>query len=304
MLRHLPLASCGLILVASFADAQTAAPTRPPRRPVAVVPEGTKTFRDVAYGPHAERNVLDVYVPAEAKGPLPLVIWVHGGGWRNGSKGAGGPALGLLKEGFAVASINYRLTGNAPFPAQIEDCKAAVRFLRAKSKEYGLDGERFGVWGSSAGGHLVALLGTSGDVKSLEGDVGDYDDVSSRVQAVCDWFGPTDLLQMGGSHDNSDSPEALLIGGPIQENKEKANRANPITYVSADDPPFLIVHGTADQVVRYNQSELLEAALGKAKVPCTLVPLEGAAHGGPRFSAPDVQRRVAEFFAQHLKRGT
>lgn len=267
------------------------------------IPEGTKTFRDVKYGPHEERNLLDVYVPADTKGPLPLVIWIHGGGWRNGAKGAGGPAIGLLKQGFAVAAINYRLSGNAPFPAQIEDCKAAVRYLRANAHKYGFDPERFGVWGSSAGGHLVALLGTSGDVKTLEGDVGDHDDVSSRVQAVCDWYGPTDLLQMGGSHNNADSPESLLIGGPIQTNKEKVARANPITYVSADDPPFLIMHGTSDTVVRYNQSELLKTALKKAGVECQLVPLDGAGHGGPEFQTPDVQKQVAEFFAKHLQRG-
>lgn len=267
------------------------------------IPEGTKTFRDVKYGPHEERNLLDVYVPADTKGPLPLVIWIHGGGWRNGAKGAGGPAIGLLKQGFAVAAINYRLSGNAPFPAQIEDCKAAIRYLRANAHKYGFDPEQFGVWGSSAGGHLVALLGTSGDVKTLEGDVGDHDDVSSRVQAVCDWYGPTDLLQMGGSHNNADSPESLLIGGPIQTNKEKVARANPITYVSADDPPFLIMHGTSDTVVRYNQSELLKTALKKAGVECQLVPLDGAGHGGPEFQTPDVQKQVAEFFAKHLQRG-
>lgn len=334
---------CSLALVAATSIlAQTAVPADGPRRPIppqilklfdadgdgklnaqeeaklredlarrraagggpAAVPEGTKAFRDVKYGPHDERNLLDVYVPTDAKGPLPLVIWIHGGGWRNGAKGNGGPAIGLLKQGFAVASINYRLSGHAPFPAQIEDCKAAVRHLRAHAREYGVDPERFGVWGSSAGGHLTALVGTSGDVKSLEGEVGDDRGTSSRVQAVCDWYGPTDLLQMGGSHDNADSPESLLIGGAIQENKEKVARANPITYVSADDPPFLIMHGTSDPVVRYNQSELLAAALKQAGVACTLVPLDGAGHGGPEFQTPDVQQQIAEFFTKHLKRGT
>jgi acetyl esterase/lipase len=275
------------------AAAQTAR-GRPP------IPEGTKTFRDVKYGPDAERNLLDVYVPADAKGPLPLVVWIHGGGWRNGAKGNGGPAIGLLREGFAVAAINYRLSGQAAFPAQIEDCKAAIRFLRANAKQYGVDPERFGVWGSSAGGHLVALLGTSGDVKALEGAVGEHDDVSSRVQAVCDWYGPTDFLQMGGRHDDAGSPESLLIGGAIQENKDKTARANPITYVSADDPPFLIMHGTKDPAVPYGQSELLLTALKKADVEGTLVPLEGAGHGGPEFQAADIQRQVADFFQKKL----
>ncbi len=191
------------------------------------------------------------------------MIWIHGGGWQNGNKG-GGPALALLEQGFAVATINYRLSGDAIFPAQIHDCKAAVRHLRGKAKEYGIDPERFGVWGSSAGGHLVALVGTSGDVKELEGEVGEFTSVSSRVQAVCDWFGPTDFLKMGGRHDDAGSPESKLIGGPIQDNKELVAKANPITYVSADDPAFLIQHGDKDPAVPYNQSELGEVPLGEA----------------------------------------
>jgi acetyl esterase/lipase len=147
---------------------------------------GVKAHRDLVYveGGH-ERHKLDLYLPEKAEGPLPLLIWVHGGGWQNGSKD-GCPPLraGYIERGYAVASINYRLSGHAVFPAQIEDCKAAIRWLRAHAKEYNLDAKRFGVWGSSAGGHLVALIGTSGDVKEF--DVGDHLDQSSRVQAVCD----------------------------------------------------------------------------------------------------------------------
>ena len=264
------------------------------------IPADVKVYRDVHYGPHEERNLLDVYVPAGSVEPLPLVIWIHGGGWQNGSKATGGPAISLLSQGFAVASINYRLSGDDVFPAQIEDCKAAIRFLRARAEDYNVDPRRFGVWGSSAGGHLVALLGTSGDVKDLEGAVGDFDEVTSRVQAVCDWFGPTDLLQMGGRHDDAESPESKLIGGPIQERKAEAARANPIAYVSPDDPPFLIMHGSSDPAVPFHQSELLEAALKKVGVESTLVKLVGAGHGGPEFTSPDSQTRVAEFFSKHV----
>ena len=262
------------------------------------LPEGTQAHRDVHYGPHETRNLYDLYVPKSDK-PLPLVIWIHGGGWQNGNKG-GGPAMALLEQGFAVATINYRLSGDAIFPAQIHDCKAAVRHLRGNAKEYGIDPERFGVWGSSAGGHLVALVGTSGDVKELEGNVGDFTNVSSRVQAVCDWFGPTDFLKMRGRHDDAGSPESKLIGGPIQENKDLVAKANPITYVSADDPAFLIQHGDKDPAVPYNQSELLRDALEKAKVPVTLVCIEGEGHGGPGFNEPDKQRQVVEFFQKQL----
>src|SRR5947209_12678438 len=135
--------------------AAPAAAQRPP------LPEGTKVEKDLSYGPNGERNTLDLYLPPSER-PLPLIIWVHGGGWQNGSKAGGGPALRMAGRGYAVASINYRLSGMATFPAQIEDVKAAVRFLRANARKYNLDPDRFGAWGGSAGGHLVALLGTSG----------------------------------------------------------------------------------------------------------------------------------------------
>src|SRR5437868_4772034 len=181
-----------LALVVS-ASAQTPPTKKGGSPPVPQVPAGTKAHRDLEYVANGhERNKLDLFVPESADGPLPLIIWVHGGGWQAGSKD-GCPPLrgGHTQRGYAVASINYRLSGHAPFPAQIEDCKAAIRWLRAHAKEYNLDPKRFGVWGSSAGGHLVALLGTSGDVKEF--DVGANLDQSSRVQAVCDYFGPTDF---------------------------------------------------------------------------------------------------------------
>ena len=213
------------------------------------LPDGVKAHRDLAYveGGH-ERQKLDLYVPENASGPRPVVIWVHGGGWQNGSKD-GCPPLrgGYLERGYAVASIGYRLSQHAVFPAQIEDCKAAIRWLRAHAMEYGLDPQRFGVWGSSAGGHLVALIGTSGEVKEFE--VGANLDQSSRVQAVCDYYGPTDFtvfVTTPGyeSHATVSSPEAKLIGGAVKDNKDKAARVNPITYVDRSDPAFLIVHGT------------------------------------------------------------
>ena len=147
-----------------------------------------------------------------------------------------------------MASINYRLSQHAVFPAQIEDCKAAIRWLRANAAKYHLDPDHIGVWGASAGGHLVAMLGTTGGVKELEGKGGNLDQ-SSRVQCVVDWFGPTDLATMGGSHDNPASPDRQLIGGPVQENKEKARKASPLTYVSKDSAPFLIMHGDKDNMV-------------------------------------------------------
>ncbi len=267
---------------------------------------GVKAHRDLVYveGGH-EWNKLDLYLPEKAEGPLPLIIWVHGGGWQNGSKD-GCPPLraGYVAQGYAVASINYRLSGHAVFPAQIDDCKAAIRWLRAHAKEYSLDPQRFGVWGSSAGGHLVALIGTSGDVN--ETDVGPNMDQSSGVQAVCDYYGPTDFtvfVTTPGyeSHATDASPEAKLIGGAVMQNKDKAARVNPITYVSKGDPPFLIVHGDKDPTVPINQSQLLFDALKKSEVSVHFHTIHGAGHGGPGFSGKNIDDMVSQFFAERLK---
>lgn len=242
-----------------------------------------RVLRDLGYvaGGH-KRNKLDIYLPEPAKVamPLPLIVWVHGGAWLEGSK-EDCPAVRFTRKGYAVASINYRLSQHEIFPAQIEDCKAAVRWLRANSDKYGLDAERFGVWGASAGGHLVALLGTAGDVKEF--DKGENLNVSSRVQAVCDYFGPTNLLAFDpydpsldkDEFDASNWPPAKLLGGPVQENKELAQRANPITFVTKDDPPFLIVHGDKDQLVPINQSQLLYKALKAADVEVKFYTVKG-----------------------------
>jgi acetyl esterase/lipase len=281
---------------------------QPPKGPK--LPEGTKEHRNLVYGPHNKqgRNALDLFVP-KADGPLPLIIWVHGGAWLGGSKDGGNPALPLLAKGYAVAAINYRLSQHAVFPAQIEDCKAAVRFLRANAKKYNLDPDRFGAWGASAGGHLVALLGTSGDVKELEGD-GENRGVSSRVQCVVDFFGPVDLTKMGAmagpnsklDHDAADSPESKLVGGPIQKNKEKAAKSNPITFATKDDAPVLMLHGDADPLVPLGQSEILLDALKKAGVPAELVVIKGGGHGGAGFATPENREKIEAFFARHLRK--
>ncbi len=261
--------------------------------------------RDIAYVPggHA-RQKLDLYVPKERdpNGPRALIVWVHGGAWLGGSKEQT-PALRLLEQGYAVASINYRLSQHAIFPAQIEDCKAAIRWLRANAASYGYDPNHIGVWGASAGGHLVALLGTTGGAKNF--DVGPNLGVSSRVQAVCDFFGPSDFTKMSSfpstmNHDAADAPEAKLIGGPVQENKDKVQRANPITYVTKDDPPFLIVHGDSDPLVPHNQSELLRGALQKAGVDVTFYTVKGGGHGG--FRDPQVDALVTQFFQKCLRK--
>jgi acetyl esterase/lipase len=272
------------------------------------LPPNTKVLRDLEYVPGGGHSrSLDLYVPEAKPGvKIPLVIWIHGGAWRGGSK-EGNHALWLLKDGFATASINYRLSNEVRFPGQIEDCKAAVRFLRAHAAEYGFDGDHIGVWGSSAGGHLALLLGTTGGVRALDGN-NDAPSVSSRVQAVCDFFGPTDLLttssqagpQSQVQHDDPSAPEAELIGGPVQQNPEKALAASPVNYVTPEDPPFLIVHGENDQLVPVGQSWELYGMLQKAGVKSEIHIVAGGGHGD-HFNSKEIGSLVRDFFQKYLK---
>jgi acetyl esterase/lipase len=277
------------------------------------LPKGVKLVPNIEYAnPQNHSLLMDLYLPekADAGAPLPVILYVHGGGWSAGDR-HDRTAVALVPHGYAVACIEYRLSQVAQFPAQIEDCKAAVRWLRAKAKLYNLDPLRIGAWGPSAGGHLVALLGTTGDVKELEGTEGNLD-YSSRVQAVCDWFGPTDFSVIGDQakhlpvpsaiqHDAADSPEAKLLGGPIAEQKEKVRQANPISYITKDDPPFLIMHGDRDGLVPLAQSEMLRDALQKAGVQATLEVIPGAGHG---FGGAKIMQAVQDFFDTQFKRPT
>jgi acetyl esterase/lipase len=269
--------------------------------------DGVKVLRDLEYIPGGhERNKLDLYLQGdrpEPNKPLPLIIWVHGGAWQSGSKD-NCPAIRFIRRGYAVASVNYRLSQHAIFPAQIEDCKAAVRFLRANADKYNIDPNRFGAWGASAGGHLVTLLATTGDVNDF--DKGPNLLASGKVQAVCDFYGPTDFLKIADfpstmNHTAPDSPESKLIGGPILENHDACKRANPITYVGKTTPPFLIVHGDKDPLVPHNQSELLFDALKKAGVSATLYIVKDGGHGG--FKDPQIDKLLNNFFDKYLKPG-
>ena len=262
-----------------------------------------RQWRDIAYvnGGH-ERQRLDLYLPSDGGSARPLVVWVHGGAWTGGDK-TDCPAKWLLDRGYAVASIDYRLSQHAIYPAQIEDCKAALRFLRAHASEYGIIPDRIGVWGASAGGHLVSLLGSTGDVHEF--DVGANLDQSSRVQCVVDWFGPTDFLHYGEpptrALDKPDSVLARLIGGPVSENLEKARRASPLYFVKRDAAPFLIMQGDKDNLVPLQQSQELEVALKKSGAECTLKILPGAGHGGPQFLSIPNAAMILQFLDRHLK---
>lgn len=263
------------------------------------IPPGTTVYRDLPYVTNGHpRQKLDLYLPQNPDDKnLPLLIWVHGGAFCMGDKGEWiGAQLAYLARGSAVASINYRLSQDAIFPAQIEDCKAAVRWLRANAAQYHLDPIRFAAWGASAGGHLAAMLGTAGNENEF--DVGENLDQSSRVQVVVDYFGPTDLSHLRSVSLEAGSVESRLIGCAIRDNPDKAGRASPVTYVTKDAPPFLIVHGDADPIVPYSQSQRLESALENAGVPVIFYTVKGGRHGG--FTDPQVPALTRQFLEKYL----
>lgn len=239
---------------------------------------------------------LDLYLPENVKKDVPVIVWVHGGGWEAGDR-KNPPGLDLVHKGYAIASVEYRLSQQAKFPAQIFDLKGAIRWLRAHARQYGLDPMRFGAWGHSAGGHLVALLGTTGHVKSLEGNEGGNLEYSSAVQCVSDWAGPTDFLT-DPSEMGPNSAASKLIGATVATNKWLARRASPVTYVSASDPPFLIVHGEMDRLVPVGQAKELYHALSKDGVNATLMLRPFTDHG---IHDPMVMWTQERFFNKHLK---
>lgn len=245
---------------------------------------------------------LDVYSPnPRPAGPLPLVVWIHGGGWQSGSKADCRPALRLLPAGYAVASLDYRLSSQAILPAQIHDWKGAVRHLRAKAASIGIGTGKIVAWGSSAGGHLAALLATSGGVAHPEGTVGGNPGFSSRVKAVAEYFGPAGLPTKGGFHDNAGSAETGLLGCAIPSCPDKAKDASPQHHVTADDAPFSIHQGSQDGNVLPAQSASFDAALRAAGAPSKLWTYYGSGHGGAAFTSDSAIARVAEFFAAALQ---
>ena len=269
--------------------------------------EGFKVMQDISYaGTDNARQTLDLALPIKRTSdkPLPVIAFIHGGGWRGGSKDGGLNRIrSFLKSGnYAGVSIGYRLSNEAKWPAQIHDCKAAIRWVKANAVKHGLDGSKIAVHGTSAGGHLVAMLGTSAGVRAMDGSIGAYTSQSTKVACVVDYFGPTNFLRMNDfesriDHDGKDSPEGLLIGGPVQDNKKKTLTADPISYVSKEDSPFLIMHGTKDMAVPYNQSVILHSALKKIGVPSALLTVTGGGHG---VGGGVLNEHLQKFFDHHL----
>jgi acetyl esterase/lipase len=277
------------LLPLALAAAENSAPS---------LPADAQFVADVSYVTKAhERQKLDVAF--SKSGPArPLLIWIHGGAFMSGDKAENRVIWNdLMKRGYAVATINYRLSGDAKWPAQITDCKAAVRFLRAHAKEYHLDAARFAVWGSSAGGHLAALVAASGDAKKL--DVGEHLDQSSAVACAVDMFGPIDFEKMPRRTDPN-SPEGKMWGRSTADAPDLAREASPITYLSKTTPPMLIFHGDADTVISPEQSRLFQAALEKAGATSELITLVGVGHSHVDVWARE-RDRIYAFFDRHLK---
>jgi len=271
----------------------------------------SKIWTDIDYaGDGKIGHLLDIYLPITNRQTVPVVIYIYGFGWlSNNSKGTDISTVGsaLLNAVYAVVMPNYRASTDSIFPAQIHDIKAAIRFIRANASKYQFDASFIGLSGRSAGGHLSALAGTSSDVKQytvdfttidIEGNVGKYKTYSSKVNAVCDFFGPTDFSKMdscGGSLSSAYYYASLLIGGKIQDNKSKCALANPLTYIDPTDPPFLIIHGDADTVVPLCESKLLYKALQDKGVGCQLEIVPGGEHG-PGVIVDTYINKMVSFF--------
>lgn len=265
--------------------------------------KGVRVLKDIPYVTNGHfRQKLDLYLPPKPKGPL--LVGIHGGGWRGGSKE---PAQGLpmLAQGYAVASVEYRFSQDAFFPAQIEDCKAAIRWLRAHASEYGYDPKKIAAWGGSAGGHLTALLATTGNTKEF--DVGENLDQSSAIVCGVDFFGPTDFPGWVAPHGNSiversdpNSLLVLLLGGPIDKKMELAKKASPLFWASKNSAPLLILHGTKDPLVGLDQSQRLAEKYKSLGVEVILDVVENGGHGGPEFGKNDRPKEILDFLNKHL----
>jgi acetyl esterase/lipase len=253
---------------------------------------------DLVFKEIADRQLkLDLYLPAQARAPTPTVIWVAGGGWKEmGKESCEHLAAWLTGYGFAVAGIEYRVSGEARFPAQIQDCKAAVRWLRAHAAEYGLDRRHVGAWGDSAGGHLAGLLGTTTHIAAFDGqDV--HPNESSVVQAVCSFYGPSDLADLPGAA----AEVTQLLGVPPEDDPQRAAWASPFYHVNEDSAPHLLAHGDEDTLVPLSHSYRYLSRLQQFGIEAALYVRKGFGHEGDAFYGYEGLRlKVAEFFAYHL----
>ena len=277
-----------------------------------------RKFINILYANISSAQKLDIYLPDQGEGPFPVILSIHGGAFMGCDKSDAQvlPMLEGLKRGYAVVAVNYRLSWEAIFPALVQDVKAAVRWIRANAQQYHFDSHRIAAWGGSAGGYLASMLGTSAEVAELEDLSLGNPDQPSNVQAVVDWFGPTNFLKMdeqltasglapaeGTQHNGANSPESLLLGAKITDIPEKVSTANPETYIRQDAPYFLLQHGTKDPTVPVQQSIEFAAKLrqlcGEDQVTLNLI--MNAEHADPRFETPQNVNKVLDFLDHCLK---
>jgi acetyl esterase/lipase len=266
------------------------------------LPSGVKYDRNITYAVAGNQSLkLDIYEPRNPQGRLPVVVWIHGGAWKSGGKYPC-PIAFMAAQNLAIVSIDYRLSQVAPFPAQIYDCKGAIRWLRAHANEYDLDSNHICIFGASAGGQLALLLADTPGNSKLEGKVGGNLNFSSRVQCVCAFYPPTDLNRLVSDPATRNDPNgdvARLIGSAVAQNVDKAIAASPLTYVSKDCAPVFLMHGGADKLVPPDQSVIFYGALVKAGVDARLEIIAGKGHG--IIVPPNVAKEILRFVGKYLK---
>lgn len=272
---------------------------------ISLFPEGTILHGNVAYNNDTlAKHLLDIYIPSTAKGTIPLIIFVHGGGWLGNDKYADigymkNTVAAIINSGYAVASIDYRFATQAIFPAQIQDCNSAVSFLYDNAEKYGFDKKRFALMGFSAGGHLASLQGLSNNNKVkdffMAGTTQDF-----SFKAVVDFYGPSELTSLKSSEDPK-APEAILLGAAPIARPDLSKIASPVTYVDKNDPPFLIIHGEKDDIVWNRQSKLLSGWLSAVGVENELLIVQDAPHFGDMFDVVDIRTKVMAFLDKHMK---
>lgn len=289
-----------LLLQAFFVNAQ-----QETNRVLNLFPQGTVLHGNIPYnGDTLKKHLLDIYLPANAKEKLPLVVFIHGGGWIGNDKYAdigymGNTVSALINNGIAVASIDYRFAQNAVFPAILQDCNRAVSFLYDNADKYSLDKSRIALMGFSAGGHLASLMGTSHNNK-VDNLYFPASYRSFKYKAVVDFYGPTDLTLLPGNEDEK-SPEGILIGAKPLERPDLAKAASPITYIDKNDPPFIIFHGEKDNIVSNKQSKLFHAWLNHYGVKSDLTIVKDAPHFGKMFDVEEIRNKVVAFLNAALK---
>ena len=268
-------------------------------------PEGTVLHGNIPYNNDTlKKHLLDIYLPANTQGKIPLVVFIHGGGWLVNDKYAdigymGNTVSALINNGMAVASIDYRFASQAQFPALIQDCNQALSFLSKNADKYHLDVNRIALMGFSAGGHLASLQGLANNnavpAFFMNGKAQKF-----KIKAVVDYYGPSELTSLGSSEDPK-APEAILLGAPPVARPDLAKIASPVTYVDKNDPPFLIFHGEKDNIVTNRQSKLLSGWLSAVGVKNELIIVPNAPHFGKMFDIPEYKDKVIGFLKEALR---